>query len=418
MKSNQTDSKSAHERSLGPTASSSGTFTPPPHSADEGDTTWFSSSSFVGWSTILGLLTTYVTLYGFLYTIFTKQEPDNVKITIILAAVATLGLSVASIFELRRNYRLKSAVAQHVQLEALNASERHRLESDIREQHDLRIELLRSRDQKEVFIGELFRDLARARATHSLMLYALQEMLFASRYSKEAFFEKSWERQRAFLDEYCTTASRLFTTLKGKQCCVNVKIVWDFSSGSTLNDSIQSVLGIDPKTLTAARAVYQTIARCFISRNDSRLVGDPDRIERRSVQDNMIFRKLFSGGMIHFISNNIRADREKWLREASAGQESLFSYPDDATTAYYTKIMVVPIAASMDANIQGFALPNRTERLIGFLSLDTLDTSIEFDKLLDLALITQIAFDIASSFCEYLKCIRCLQLLEHRNMHG
>jgi hypothetical protein len=363
---------------------------------------FYATPAFVGWMAIISATLGIIGLFPIFYDVFFNQH--SVPATVILSVCFTLLVVVVAWAsnELRKNHRLEQRSLELTKAIQQHALESHASETELKVRIEQEVEINRSHRTRELFLSGLFRDIARSRAEHSANLYALQSSILSTPSPSKIMFEKAWSQQLTFLDDYCGFVSRLFTTTKGVQCCANVKVIWDSRVASAFEDVLNTEFGCDSSIVPIEHVAYQTLSRCQASRNSDRAVGEQD--EPRMMPENVVFRGIYRKKISRFISDDIIEDVRKWRLNPAV---DAFQFPDEETP--YSKFLSVPIYVEGQRTRNNSIYIEKFYRLIGYLSVDNESIDTKFDTTVDLAMSAQMAFDIASSFYEYFRCVKHLE---------
>lgn len=373
------------------------------------DEKWFASHNFLTWLTVLSFVLGIIAILPLIGMIFSDDVSRSVAFVLSVCVTLLVVVLLWAVTELRRNHRLKMEAKRDRAAHLAKIQEMREGRSVLERELRLQSELNRTKASIQQSIANIFRDIARRRAMHSTALYSLQAAILSLPIVDKKTFYPSWEQQQRFLEAYCSLSSQLFTTIKGAQCCTNIKVVWDATLWPEFRDLPFTEFGIDRSAVDAGKVAYKTVSRCLISSSNGRASGEQS--ERRELPENIILRRIFRGRYQHFISNDISADVDDWRERVRNREYGPFKFPDLETDKYYKSLLIVPLQIDVLGESSSEESSKKYHRFIGFLSIDAMDEGVQFDTNLDLVLASQIAFDLTSSFFEY---FRCLRHLDHR----
>lgn len=381
--------------------------TPPP---DGNEPPWYGSYELMFILTIVSLILAVFALYPIIQSIRTGVEPSpSMKYFMALASVFVVFFLAWCGYQFTRNRHLANSISLHRRDAQASATRAKKLETDLEQERELRKIILLDRDRHYRTSVELFRNFARRRAAHSVGLYGLSRSILSSAepVPEPEVVSSARALEKTALQDFCTYVSQIFSHLKGRQCCANIKVIFDTQDAAPMTLAFTE-FGLKRGSIPESRIGYFTVARCYTSAHDGRTMGTA--IPRRMVMENIILRELLDGTKDHFKENDMANRIKQWREKVVSGETRDFKFPDEEATKYYNALIIQPLVVSQKVErTAGEKLHvEHVEQFIGFLLIDSKGEGVEFDDV-DLTVAEEFAQGVISMAYEYFSYVRQLK---------
>jgi hypothetical protein len=299
-------------------------------------------------------------------------------------------VSLYAVAQSKRHYATEMAALRMIRgLKQSKAGLQQRLTSAEQANTDLK----QAGVERNKYVCEMFRSLAKRRALSSLSLNMMRESSTDTDLGRAAQLRTEWLIYKEFLKTYCTLVSDLFTKTKGGRCHCNIKL---FFMADDIGREHQDIdFGVGQDSRIAQDTYYITVANCHHSGEEQRFVEH--NCAPVLVSENVIFRRMFVDCK-SFISNDIPASIDGWQEETVSNYRNPFKYPDKNPLNYLRRMMASPIYVFGQFQSREGVAP--FERIIGVLTVDANEID-GFDETTDQIYCEQLAYDLASSYFEY-----------------